>query len=203
MTPHAHGGASAWNPTYATTPRVDYDDDDGPSSFATLNLTTPSYSHLTDALASGLGSSSSNNSSSTLSSNSNSLLNSSDGPTSVSSNHPTSTYSPYSNHPIASPATQLDYQRKIFINYIDCNSSLSLKIAYSSHIPTPGGIGSSFSSSSSSNHPNDQSSAANYVYSQATNLAPITPSAQYAPMSSSLGLFICFFSFFRRKQTLS
>ena len=38
---------------------------DGPSTFATLNLTTPSYSHLTDALASGLGSSSSNNSSST------------------------------------------------------------------------------------------------------------------------------------------
>jgi hypothetical protein len=34
--------------------RVDYDDDDGPSSFATLNPTTPSYSHLTDTLSSGL-----------------------------------------------------------------------------------------------------------------------------------------------------
>ena len=129
MTPHAHGGASAWDPTYATTPRfvrcfsslfqllniifsVDYDDDDGPSSFATLNPTTPSYSHLTDALASGLGSSSSTNSSSTLASNSNSLLNSSGGPNSVSSNHSTSSYSPYSNHPIASPANQMDYQRK-------------------------------------------------------------------------------------------
>jgi len=22
MTPHAHGGASAWDPTYATTPRL-------------------------------------------------------------------------------------------------------------------------------------------------------------------------------------
>ena len=123
MTPHAHGGSSAWDPTYATTPRVDYDDDDGPSSFATLNPTTPSYSHLTDALASGLGSSSSTNSSSALTSNSNSLLNSSGGPTSVSSNHSTSAYSPYSSHPIASPATQLDYQRKTSINFIDCNSS--------------------------------------------------------------------------------
>jgi len=135
MTPHAHGGASAWDPTYATTPRlvfyflsfiltikyyfsVDYDDDDGPSSFATLNPTTPSYSHLTDTLSSGLGNSNSansssiSNSSSTLVSNSNSLLNSSGGPTSVSSNHSANAYSPYSNHPTPSPAMQLDYQRK-------------------------------------------------------------------------------------------
>jgi hypothetical protein len=59
MTPHAHGGASAWDPTYATTPRlviffikkfsfeilnfrVDYadDDNDSPSSFTIFNPTT-------------------------------------------------------------------------------------------------------------------------------------------------------------------
>lgn len=113
---------------------MDYDDDDGPSSFATLNPTTPSYSHLTDALASGLGSSNSSNSSSALTSNSNSLLNSSGGPTSVSSNHPTGTYS-YSNHPIASPANQLDFQRKRFlISSIEFLSILvlnSIQLTYS------------------------------------------------------------------------
>jgi hypothetical protein len=63
-----------------------------------------------------------------------------------------------------------------------------LTIAYSSHIPTPGAISSSFSSSN--NHPPDQSPAGSYVYSPAVNIAPITPSAQYAPMSTSLGLFL-------------
>jgi len=98
---------------------VDYDDDDGPSSFATLNPTTPSYSHLTDTLSSGLGNSNSinsssiSNSSSTLTSNSNSLLNSTSGPTSVASNHSANAYSPYSNHPTPSPSMQMDYQRKI------------------------------------------------------------------------------------------
>jgi hypothetical protein len=69
----------------------------------------------------------------------------------------------------------------------------SLIIAYSSHIPTPGAISGSFSSSSN-NHPPDQSPAGNYVYSPAVNIAPVTPSAQYAPMSTSLGLFFFFFS---------
>ncbi len=59
-------------------------------------------------------------------------------------------------------------------------------IAYSSHIPTPGAIGGNFSSSSS-NHPPDQSPAGSHVYSPAVNIAPVTPSAQYAPMSTSLG----------------
>jgi hypothetical protein len=95
---------------------VDYEDDDGPSSFATLNPTTPSYSHLTDTLSSGLGNSNSgnsssiSNSSSAMTSNVNSILNSNSGPTSVSS---TNAYSPYSNHPTPSPAMQMDYQRKI------------------------------------------------------------------------------------------
>ncbi|CAF3585929.1 unnamed protein product [Adineta steineri] len=174
MTPHAHGGASAWDPTYATTPRVDYDDDDGPSPFATLNPTTPSYSHLTDSLSSGLGNSNSNNSSSINNSSSSttlgvsSLLNSSGGPTSVSSNISAGAYSPYSNHPTPSPAMQMDYQ------------------PYSSHIPTPGASGGGFSSSSNNNGPPDQSPAGNYAYSPSINITPVTPSAQYAPMSTSL-----------------
>ena len=97
---------------------VDYDDDDGPSPFATLNPTTPSYSHLTDPLSSGhvhsssMGISSSgisNNSSSMTSASS--LLGSTGGPASVASNLSASAYSPYSNHPTPSPAMQMDYQR--------------------------------------------------------------------------------------------
>ncbi|UJR38519.1 hypothetical protein I4U23_031185 [Adineta vaga] len=171
MTPRAHGGASAWDPTYAATPRVDYDDDDGPSPYATLNPTTPSYSHLTDALSSGLGSSNSSSMSNSSSSNAlgvGSLLSSTGGPTSVSSNMSASAYSPYSNHPTPSPAMQMDYQ------------------PYSSHIPTPGAAGGSFSSSSHNNGPPDQSPAANYVYSPSVNITPVTPSAQYAPTSTSL-----------------
>jgi hypothetical protein len=101
--------------------RVDYDDDDVPSSFSTLNPTTPSYSHLTDALASGLGGSHSTNSSSLststsgISSNVNSLLNSTGGPTMCSS---ASVYSPYSNHPTPSPGMQMDYQRKKKKSYL-------------------------------------------------------------------------------------
>jgi len=170
MTPHAHGGASAWDPTYATTPRVDYDDDDGPSSFATLNPTTPSYSHLTDTLSSGVGNPNSGNSasisnlSSTLTSNSSSLLNSTGGPTSVSSNHSTSAYSPYANHPTPSPAMQIDYQ------------------PYSIHIPTLGTAGGSFSSSSNNNDPSDQSLSGNCAYYSSINISSVTSSAQYAPM---------------------
>jgi hypothetical protein len=63
-----------------------------------------------------------------------------------------------------------------------------LKIAYSSHIPTPGAISGHFSSSSSSNNlPPDQSPSGNYVYSPSINIIPVTPSAQYAPMSTSVG----------------
>ncbi|CAF1071659.1 unnamed protein product [Rotaria magnacalcarata] len=175
MTPHAHGGASAWDPTYATTPRVDYDDDDGPSPFSTLNPTTPSYSHLADTLASGLGSSNTTGSSSLSSSSSAaqsasaSLLGSTGGPSSVLSNTSASAYSPYSNHPTPSPAMPMDYQ------------------PYSSHIPTPGAAGGSFSSSNN-NISTDQSSAGSYVYSPSINITPVTPSAQYAPMSTTLDL---------------
>ncbi len=51
-------------------------------------------------------------------------------------------------------------------------------------------MGSSFSSLSPSNHPVDQFPAGNYVYSQPINITPtsVTPSAQYTPMSTSLGL---------------
>ncbi|CAF4682680.1 unnamed protein product, partial [Didymodactylos carnosus] len=45
MTPGGGGGASAWDPSYAATPRVDYDDDE-PSPYQNLNPTTPSYSHI-------------------------------------------------------------------------------------------------------------------------------------------------------------
>ncbi|CAF3857883.1 unnamed protein product [Rotaria sordida] len=175
MTPHAHGGASAWDPTYATTPRVDYDDDDGPSPFSTLNPTTPSYSHLADALSSGVGSSnttgssSHSNSSSTATSSSASLLASTSGPSSVVSNVATNPYSPYSNHPTPSPAMPMDYQ------------------PYSSHIPTPGAAGGNFSSSNN-NITNDQSSAGSYAYSPSINITPVTPSAQYAPMSTAYDL---------------
>jgi hypothetical protein len=58
---------------------VDYDDDDGPSSFATLNPTTPSYSHLTDTLSNGLESSNPTGSS-TITSSSGSLLGSTGEP---------------------------------------------------------------------------------------------------------------------------
>ncbi|CAF1536899.1 unnamed protein product [Adineta ricciae] len=171
MTPHAHGGASAWDPNYATTPRVDYDDDD--PSFATLNPTTPSFSHLSDTLSSGLGGSNTTNSSSMSNSSSsnslgvNSLLGSTGGPNSISSNASASAYSPYSNHPTPSPAMPMDYQ------------------LYNSHIPTPGAASGGFSSSHGSGLP-DQSPAGSYAYPTAINIAPVTPSAQYAPMSTSL-----------------
>ncbi len=61
-----------------------------------------------------------------------------------------------------------------------------ISIAYSSHIPTPGASGSGFSSSNN-NGPPDQSPAGSYVYSPSTNITPVTPSAQYAPMSTALG----------------
>lgn len=66
--------------------------------------------------------------------------------------------------------------------------NLFQKIAYSSHIPTPGAAGSSFSSSSN-NIPSDQSTAGSYAYSPSMNITPVTPSAQYAPMSTAFGLF--------------
>ena len=70
-------------------------------------------------------------------------------------------------------------------------------LAYSSHIPTPGGPMTSFSSSSSSNHGQmDQSSAGAYAYSPSIHITPVTPSAQYAPMSTSLGsLFILYIEY--------
>ena len=83
-------------------------------------------------------------------------------------------HSPYSNHPTASPAMQMDYQRKylfIFYRFIYFLFSLKFTIAYSSHIPTPGAINNNYSSSSSNNqiqsinHP-----AGNYVYSPSMNI---------------------------------
>ena len=66
--------------------RIDYDDDDGSSPFATLNPTTPSYSHLADSLSNTLNNSNSSN-----------LF--------ASTNV-------YSNHPAPSPSVPMDYQRK-------------------------------------------------------------------------------------------
>lgn len=99
--------------------RVDYDDDDGPSSFAALNPTTPSYSHLADTLSSGLGSSNTtgssslSNSSSTITSVSASLLGPSSGSSGMVSNISSSAYSPYPNHPTPSPAMPLEFQCKL------------------------------------------------------------------------------------------
>ena len=62
-------------------------------------------------------------------------------------------------------------------------------MAYSSRILTPGAISSSFSSSSSNNHPIDQSPAGNYVYSPST-------------MSSSLGFFRIFSLKYEMKNRL-
>ena len=103
---------------------VAYDDDDL-FSFAKLDPTIPSYTHLTDALSIGLGNFNSNNSSSALTFDSNSLLNSSGGPTSISSNHSACAYSPYSNHPIPSPVMQIDYQHKKQINLHHFESLIS------------------------------------------------------------------------------
>jgi hypothetical protein len=80
----------------------------------------------------------------------------------------------------------MDYQRKNKIFHLSLYFFISL--AYCSHIPTPSAIGNCFSSSSSSNnHPPDQSPAGNYVYSPSINITSVTPSAQYAPMSISVG----------------
>ncbi|CAF2821254.1 unnamed protein product [Rotaria sp. Silwood2] len=99
MTQHAHGGASAWDPAYTTTPRVDYDDDNGPSTFAIFSSTTPSSSYLTDKLSSGLekssntrGLSSISNSSSTITSDSGSIRDSTDSSASVALNVSIDTY---------------------------------------------------------------------------------------------------------------
>lgn len=61
-------------------------------------------------------------------------------------------------------------------------------VAYSSHIPTPGAAGGNFSSSNN-NVSTDQSSVGSYVYSPSINITPVTPSAQYAPMSTTYGMF--------------
>ncbi|CAF4431307.1 unnamed protein product [Didymodactylos carnosus] len=81
MTPAGGGRASAWDPSYGATPRVDYDDDE-PSPYQNLNPITPSYSHIDSNIPP-------TSAASALSLNQN-------------------TFSPYSQHTTASPG--IDYQ---------------------------------------------------------------------------------------------
>lgn len=63
-------------------------------------------------------------------------------------------------------------------------------LAYSSHIPTPGGPPSNYSSSNSlGGGPGDNSALGSHVYSP-MNITPATPGAQYAPMSAAMGKII-------------
>ncbi|CAF2781565.1 unnamed protein product [Rotaria sp. Silwood2] len=51
MTLHAHGGASPWDPTYATTPRVDYDDN---NEAYNIHISTPIPGTTGDSFSSSL-----------------------------------------------------------------------------------------------------------------------------------------------------
>lgn len=64
---------------------------------------------------------------------------------------------------------------------------MSYFLAYSSHIPTPGGPPSNYPPSSHlGGGPGDNSALSAHVYSP-MNITPVTPGAQYAPMSASMG----------------